>query len=252
MRANHFSAASISLVSSALLLAETLPKTAKSKLPAISPLVCPACAVIHSRLKELRLWQAASADADKSHTSRKRTAADADASAVIASRAAPTSPKTTNPNPSSPAKTSPLPRVPWNKGRTWHKGQINVTDSAVIAATPKKSILEQPKVTSNKVDKRAKVDPGSAAKRQRMESITTVGAAAAAAAAAPAVKATPAKAKPSGGKVTQSERHMLQRQEMAMIMKSITRHGFDLKHVEPDGSCLFRALSIQVRFQTRM
>jgi hypothetical protein len=38
----------------------------------------------------------------------------------------------------------------------------------------------------------------------------------------------------------------MQRQEMAVIMGRITKDGFELKHVDPDGSCLFRALSLQV------
>ena len=67
------------------------------------------------------------------------------------------------------------------------------------------------------------------------------------AAVQPAAKPAATKAKPSSNKPTQAERHALQRQEMACIMARITQDGFELKHVEPDGSCLFRALSLQVR-----
>jgi hypothetical protein len=69
--------------------------------------------------------------------------------------------------------------------------------------------------------------------------------------AAPAVvqpsKPAAIKAKTISNKPTQAERHALQRQEMACIMARINKDGFELKHVEPDGSCLFRALSLQVR-----
>ena len=57
----------------------------------------------------------------------------------------------------------------------------------------------------------------------------------------------PAKSSPHKAKQpTAAERHALQRQEMAIIMSRISKDGFELRNVEPDGSCLFRALSMQV------
>ncbi len=136
-------------------------------------------------------------------------------------------------------KASPVPRVPWNKGISWQKGQNNVAVKVAPTSAPK-SKQEPLNFGLVKLENPAKNDTCAASKRQRsqLRSILDV--------AVPA-KCTPAKTKSSIGKLTQSERHASQRQEMALIMKNITNHGFDLKHVEPDGSCLFRALSIQVQ-----
>ncbi len=87
----------------------------------------------------------------------------------------------------------------------------------------------------NHDDDHAKTQPPSASKRHR-ECATTA-------------PQTPSKAVAVAHKTKQrtpSEKHAMQRQEMAVIMGRITRDGFELKHVEPDGSCLFRAMSLQV------
>ena len=61
----------------------------------------------------------------------------------------------------------------------------------------------------------------------------------------------PAKSAPHKAKQpTAAERHALQRQEMAIIMSRISKDGFELRNVEPDGSCLFRALSMQVNCES--
>jgi hypothetical protein len=101
---------------------------------------------------------------------------------------------------------------------------------------------ERPKIGIKKPEQLVKNDSGSAMKRQRSCPPRD-----AAAATEQLPKSGAGRPKSSSGKPTTAERHALQRQEMAIIMKSITNHGFDLKHVEPDGSCLFRALSLQVR-----
>jgi hypothetical protein len=85
--------------------------------------------------------------------------------------------------------------------------------------------------------------PGSSRKRQS----ASLDADAPVTAVQSAPKPAATKAKPWSNKPTQAERHALQRQEMASIMARITKDGFEIKHVEPDGSCLFRALSLQVR-----
>ena len=84
--------------------------------------------------------------------------------------------------------------------------------------------------------------PDSASKRQRDAGSSEKDDAAAAA----ATKSSSHKAKSTANKPTQAELHALQRQEMSSIMQSITKDGFELKHVEPDGSCLFRAMSLQL------
>lgn len=89
------------------------------------------------------------------------------------------------------------------------------------------------KKNQNKKETSEQTEPSPAAKRQRPQTKPSE---------IPA-KSTPHKAK----QPTASERHALQRQEMAIIMSRISKDGFELRNIEPDGSCLFRALSMQVK-----
>jgi hypothetical protein len=109
--------------------------------------------------------------------------------------------------------------MPWNKGLTF--------------TSPNHANVSQDKKTTPVHHKQTKTEASSASKRSR-ESPDT--------ASAPAKSVVTKVNKP-----TQSERNALQRQEMALIMSRILKDGFELKHVEPDGSCLFRALSLQAR-----
>ena len=127
------------------------------------------------------------------------------------------------------------PRIPWNKGISWHKGQENPPE--------KREAIPPHKVRGKPSHKKKDPTPTSASKRQRDTASDNEDAAAA---VAPAAKSTPHKVKPAVYKPTQAELHALQRQEMSSIMRSITNDGFELKHVEPDGSCLFRAMSLQL------
>jgi hypothetical protein len=102
--------------------------------------------------------------------------------------------------------------------------------------TPTHKARSTPKVSHKKQA------PDSASKRQRDAGSSDNDDAA----AAVATKSSSHKTKSMTNKPTQAELHALQRQEMSSIMQSITKDGFELKHVEPDGSCLFRALSLQL------
>jgi hypothetical protein len=89
------------------------------------------------------------------------------------------------------------------------------------------------KKSQNKQVTPEQTEPSPAAKRQRQQTKPSE---------------IPAKSAPHKAKQpTASERHALQRHEMGIIMSRISNDGFELRNVEPDGSCLFRALSMQVK-----
>jgi hypothetical protein len=216
--------------------------------PASSPLVCPSCASVHSRLRSLRVFFSSSV-VDGRKTRGAVNAVDHLPKPSIKFI------KASKPQPiaiaegvecagsSEPAKNS----------------SVNVSSKADAYVEPSSSDSE---ISSSdfQVNQSEQPDSATSAKRQRGLTATTasppstttpvkrqcrVRVTAVSSPSAPAVQyphSNTVSAKPS----RLPSQATLQRQEMASIMRSITRDGFEMKQVEPDGSCLFRALSLQV------